>query len=116
VKTLLTVGIGFFVLVVGFIIYSMFVVSGRHSDAEDKAVSARLRRKLDAFRAQDDGMHPWDGRCPDCGQENFYEGPHGGLCVNLECANPACTTRINVAQIPGAPQYERIGRREESTK
>ncbi len=24
-------------------------------------------------------------RCPDCGSESFYEGPHGGAAVNIKC-------------------------------
>jgi len=34
-------------------------------------------------------------KCPDCEQEGFLEGPHGGLCVNFKCANPQCGSRFN---------------------
>lgn len=26
------------------------------------------------------------GRCPDCGGQQFIEGPHGGASVNIKCA------------------------------
>jgi len=26
------------------------------------------------------------GKCPDCGSTEFYEGPSGGLCTNIQCA------------------------------
>ena len=28
--------------------------------------------------------------CLNCGSEQFYEGPSGGLAVNVKCANPKC--------------------------
>jgi len=37
--------------------------------------------------------------CPDCKQEGFLEGPHGGDAVNIQCANPECGSRFNV--VPG---------------
>lgn len=27
------------------------------------------------------------GKCPACGSEEFFEGPHGGLAVNIFCEN-----------------------------
>lgn len=27
------------------------------------------------------------GKCPACGSERFFEGPHGGLAVNIICEN-----------------------------
>jgi len=36
------------------------------------------------------------GFCPDCKREGFLEGPHGGLCVNIMCANPKCGSRFNI--------------------
>lgn len=46
------------------------------------------------------------GTCPDCGKKRFLEGPHGGNCVNIECA--WCRSRFNVF-LPYVA--ERIGRR-----
>lgn len=31
--------------------------------------------------------------CPDCGSEYFYEGPHGGLSINYQCA--ICYSKFN---------------------
>jgi hypothetical protein len=31
--------------------------------------------------------------CPNCGSEQFYEGPSGGLAINIKCANPKCADR-----------------------
>lgn len=33
--------------------------------------------------------------CPDCRQVGFLEGPHGGLAVNIMCANPNCGSKFN---------------------
>jgi hypothetical protein len=35
--------------------------------------------------------------CPDCGGEDFYEGPRGGMNVNLFCSNSKCRHGFNVA-------------------
>jgi hypothetical protein len=37
--------------------------------------------------------------CPDCGGTGFMEGPHGGMNVNIMCANDRCQSKFNV--IPG---------------
>lgn len=43
-------------------------------------------------------------KCPDCGKFDFLEGPHGGLAVNIKCAN--CGSEFNVCP----PWFaERIG-------
>jgi hypothetical protein len=34
------------------------------------------------------------GECPDCGGKKFLEGPHGGNCVNIECAD--CGSKFNI--------------------
>jgi hypothetical protein len=36
------------------------------------------------------------GRCPFCGCEEFFEGPHGGLSVNWCCANDRCLACFNL--------------------
>jgi len=33
--------------------------------------------------------------CPDCGDNKWYEGPHGGLSVNIKCANHECGRKFN---------------------
>lgn len=98
-KTLFAIAFGCFLLGTAFIIYTMLVISGRGADIE-------------RTMTRGDPMLPWDGRCPDCKQTKFYEGPEGGTCINIECANPTCRTRLNVASIPGHPLYERIGKGE----
>lgn len=50
----------------------------------------------------------WNGVCPDCGGVGWYEGPSGGLCVNVTCANEACGTKLNVAQMQDNMMAQRI--------
>jgi len=33
--------------------------------------------------------------CPDCNSEGFLEGPHGGMSINIMCANKDCKARFN---------------------
>lgn len=43
---------------------------------------------------------PSDGhtcRCPNCGNDQFYEGPSGGLATNVECAQ--CHLRWNANNV-----------------
>jgi len=42
--------------------------------------------------------------CPDCHQFQFYNGPEGGACTNVCCANPNCRSAFNV----GPGYVERI--------
>lgn len=42
--------------------------------------------------------------CPDCGHEGFYEGPHGGLSVNIQCANANCGHKFNVTPMVGTAE------------
>ena len=37
--------------------------------------------------------------CPDCKCKGFFEGPHGGLCVNVMCKNPRCGSRFNLGPL-----------------
>jgi len=47
------------------------------------------------------------GCCPDCGSEEMYEGPSGGMCTNVTCANPECGSKFNL----GLPiMADRIGK------
>jgi hypothetical protein len=59
---------------------------------------SKIARYLRAIRTESpqvyDGEH-WDLRengCPDCRTKpfNFYEGPSGGISVNVCCTNPLC--------------------------
>jgi hypothetical protein len=44
-------------------------------------------------------MHLDSGICPDCGSPRFLEGPHGGMNVNIQCANEKCQSEFNI--VPG---------------
>ena len=46
-----------------------------------------------------DRIDGFDGRCPDCGGDGWIEGPHGGLSVNITCANPTCGSRFNTSPV-----------------
>jgi tRNA(Ile2) C34 agmatinyltransferase TiaS len=37
------------------------------------------------------------GSCPDCGGEDFLEGPSGGMSVNISCEK--CGTRFNLTPL-----------------
>ncbi len=37
----------------------------------------------------------WYGICPDCGGNEWYEGPSGGMCQNIKCANDMCGCKLN---------------------
>lgn len=57
-----------------------------------KTLIASLRWKI---------SKPFDGKtwnfrkgCPDCGSTRFYEGPSGGMCINIECVD--CGSKFNV--------------------
>ncbi len=43
--------------------------------------------------------------CPDCKEEGFFEGPSGGLNVNIKCANTDCGSRFNIAAFGGELIY-----------
>lgn len=36
-------------------------------------------------------------KCPDCGSQEFFMGPQGGLCQNVMCANKECGKKFNLA-------------------
>jgi hypothetical protein len=36
------------------------------------------------------GGYVYRNMCPDCGQEDFFEGPREGAKVSVFCANPKC--------------------------
>jgi len=33
--------------------------------------------------------------CPDCEEDEFIEGPHGGFSINFKCANKLCGSEFN---------------------
>lgn len=35
--------------------------------------------------------------CPDCGSEEFLEGPRGGMCTNMMCA--VCNHKFNMSPV-----------------
>ena len=37
--------------------------------------------------------------CPDCKCSGFLEGPSGGECVNIKCANPCCGSEFNIGPL-----------------
>ncbi len=39
--------------------------------------------------------------CPDYGKKGFLEGPHGGMSINIMCANEDCKSRFNVFGMGG---------------
>jgi len=63
------------------------------------------QKALKALRAQGkdtvgEFVGPWNGVCPDCGSTRFYEGPEGGICVNIMCADEKCSSKFNWARPP----------------
>lgn len=57
------------------------------------------------FPTGNDHENPFD-ECPDCGEGNFLYGPSGGVSQNVECANPNCGSRFNLAMLPGGPYLQ----------
>lgn len=49
------------------------------------------------------------GICPDCNGQRFLEGPHGGLAVNIQCANTNCEARFNI-RWPFTPERLRLSK------
>ena len=46
-------------------------------------------------------------KCPNCGSDKgFFEGPRGGISMNIKCANPPCGAKFNVT--PALEIAERI--------
>lgn len=37
-------------------------------------------------------------RCPFCGGNEFYDGPQGGMALNIFCANEECQAGLNICQ------------------
>ena len=55
-----------------------------------------------------EGTLRFEGICPDCGHDEFYGGPCGGMSQNVTCAHEGCGTKLNVTCLPGVSFYERI--------
>jgi transposase-like protein len=47
--------------------------------------------------------------CPDCGSNDFLEGPHGGLSINFKCAK--CNSEFNDTWVFGIDRIIKIGKR-----
>lgn len=43
------------------------------------------------------------GQCPFCGATKYYEGPEGGMSMNITCANEECGAVMNIS--PGFRSY-----------
>lgn len=40
------------------------------------------------------------GKCPACGsRKGFYQGPSGGMSMNIKCANDGCAARFNITPL-----------------
>lgn len=49
--------------------------------------------------------YDFDGSCPDCGSEKWFEGPSAGISTNIKCAN--CGSKFNHHM--HSSKIERIG-------
>ena len=50
--------------------------------------------------------------CTECGSKDFYEGPSGGLCHNIMCANDDCKQWFNLCGFDGhVLAFEKIDRK-----
>lgn len=49
------------------------------------------------WRRMEEVPFPAGGRCPNCGNSEFYEGPSGGLATNVECSR--CHLRWNANNV-----------------
>lgn len=65
-----------------------------------KQLIAFLRRgKLAPPKPEYKSGETWDWAkwgCPGCGGTEIYEGPSGGACQNICCANQACQRAFNL--------------------
>lgn len=52
---------------------------------------------------------PRGGRCPNCRGQSFYQGPEGGLSMNVECAQCGCRWNANAVGM----NWQYIGRNDE---
>jgi hypothetical protein len=67
----------------------------------------RLRHKLRETRQDLKEDHErlayWleQNKCPDCKGIGFWEGPRGGININVFCQNPECRSGFNIAVFGG---------------
>ena len=54
--------------------------------------------------------------CTYCGGTKWYEGPSGGMCINILCANPECRHWFNDTGYFGLQDLERIEPRDSFPK
>lgn len=76
------------------------MIMGDLSTGEQKPVSQTNGGKLYRLIAK--------GRCPDCGNKGFWDGPEGGMSQNIFCQNARCRSGFNVTQVLGIA--DRIGK------
>ena len=65
-----------------------------------------LSNKLIAEKPELHEMGHFNGECPDCGNKSWYEGPAGGMSVNIKCAQ--CGLWLN--HTPALGLAERLAR------
>jgi hypothetical protein len=74
-----------------------------------KNILKKLRKAI-PIKPEYDGSE-WDFErygCPDCSGHEFLEGPSGGACTNICCANSICQNAFNVGPFM---QVQRISNR-----
>lgn len=84
--------------------WQRFKIGKTKRQAVDTAeVALGLKPKLTVVADNDDSEEQrlWKviatNHCPDCGGEGFWEGPSGGMSVNIMCVH--CQNRFNVTPI-----------------
>lgn len=71
-------------------------------------MSSHLGNPMIKDVTEDEARFLDDGMCPDCKGDKFYEGPHGGMSVNVMCSG--CKSEFNITPgIPGTFGKQRIG-------
>lgn len=88
------IGITVAFLVVVFWLTLSLVRALRHTPKPDALGRKPLQTQDPVFAALTD---PKGSHCPDCGNDTFYYGPHGGACQNVMCTNDLCGSRFNLA-------------------
>jgi DNA-directed RNA polymerase subunit RPC12/RpoP len=72
---------------------------------QESTLSSIKKSKIGEDLLSDEQKALEEGRCPDCSSTDFFEGPCGGMSVNIKCAH--CGSKFNV--VPGwSIPYQRI--------
>jgi hypothetical protein len=61
----------------------------------------RLREKQELRKVESLGYWLERNICPDCKGTGFFEGPRGGININIFCHNPECRSGFNIAVFGG---------------